>query len=367
MSVRASMFVHLLKRGLLGRGNRPLIAFVALTVASTMITAMLNLNYGLERKLSHDFRSYGANVTVAAPEGEGLPPNAEANARSLLGSEALVVPFAFAVAHTSSGDAVIVAGTDIASVQRLNAWWLVSKWPGENEALIGSKAAAYLHSSEKGFDLAFSGRLLHLKQSGTLKTGADEENRIYVPLDTFEAWTNLGPSLLEISVSGSQDRVNSALAQLQSAFPGAQVRPVRQLLEAEGAVIRRMRSVMLASTLLIALTVALCVLSTLTSSVLERRRDFAVMKAIGSSQKSINALFAGEAMVIATVAGIAGYAIGSGLAAWIAQINFHAPVAPEVRVLPMVVAASVSLALLAALVPLARLQRIEPAGILKGE
>ena len=72
MSVRSSMFFHLLKRGLLGRGNRPLIAFIALAVASTMITAMLNLYYGLESKLSHDFRSYGANITVAAPEGQSL-------------------------------------------------------------------------------------------------------------------------------------------------------------------------------------------------------------------------------------------------------------------------------------------------------
>jgi hypothetical protein len=60
MSVRASMFFHVLKRGLLGRGNRPLIAFIALSVAATMITAMLSLYHGLEDKLNRDFRSYGA-------------------------------------------------------------------------------------------------------------------------------------------------------------------------------------------------------------------------------------------------------------------------------------------------------------------
>src|SRR5215469_6039862 len=129
MSVRASMFFHVLKRGLLGRGNRPLIAFIALTVASTMVTATLSLYYGLENKLNRDFRSYGANITVAAPDGQSLPENAETKAHNLLGAEAPVVPFAFAIAHTSSGDPVIVAGTDIAQVQKLNKWWLVSKWP----------------------------------------------------------------------------------------------------------------------------------------------------------------------------------------------------------------------------------------------
>src|SRR2546430_11174160 len=85
MSVRASMFFHVLKRGLLGRGNRPLIAFIALTVASTMITAMLSLYYGLENKLNRDFRSYGANVTLAAPDGQTLPTGVVSRAHSILG------------------------------------------------------------------------------------------------------------------------------------------------------------------------------------------------------------------------------------------------------------------------------------------
>ena len=110
MSVRTSMFLHLLKRGLLGRGNRPLIALIALTVAATMITAMLSLYYGLENKLNRDFRSYGANITVAAPDGQTLPDAAERLARSVLDSNSVVAPFAFAIAHTSDGGAVVVAG-----------------------------------------------------------------------------------------------------------------------------------------------------------------------------------------------------------------------------------------------------------------
>jgi putative ABC transport system permease protein len=173
--------------------------------------------------------------------------------------------------------------------------------------------------------------------------------------------------LLEVSVPGSREQVDAAVRQLQSAFPSMQVRPVRQLLVAQGAVITRMRSVMLASTLLITLTVALCVFSTLTSSVLERRRDFAVMKAIGSSQTTVSGLFAGEGLLIALVAALTGYLLGSGVAAWISEANFHTAVTPRIVVLPLVIVCSVALALLAALLPLAQLQRIEPAGILKGE
>ncbi|PYY10529.1 MAG: ABC transporter permease [Acidobacteria bacterium] len=368
MSVRASMFFHVLERGLLGRGNRPLIAFIALTVASTMITAMLSLYYGLENKLNRDFRSYGANVTLAAPDGQTLPTGVVSRAHSILGPDAIVAPFAFAIAHTTGGEAVVVAGTEIPQIQRLDTWWSVSRWPNNgDEALVGVRVESHLGINQGSFDLDFAGRKLHVKNFGTVKTGSEEEDRVYIPLSTFESWTEIGPSLLEISASGSRDQITTAISQLQLAFPGMQVRPVRQLLQAQGAVVSRMRSVMLASTLLIALTVALCVFSTLTSSVLERRRDFAVMKAIGSSQVTVNALFAGEALTIALCAALTGYILGSGIAAWISQANFHAVVMPQLSVLPLVILADVALALLAATVPLARLQRIEPAGILKGE
>jgi putative ABC transport system permease protein len=278
------------------------------------------------------------------------------------------VPFAFAVAHTQHGEAVIVAGVDMVRARQLNPWWLVSDWPqSDHEALLGSKAASRIGVDSGPLTLNFSGRDLQVQSVGTLKTGAEEEDRIYIPLRTFASWTSLQPSLLEISVPGSAKDVRDAVTRLQAALPQAQVHPVHQLLQAEGAVITKMRSVMLACTILITFTVALCVFSTLTSSVLERRRDFAVMKAIGSSQAMVNALFAGEALSIALIAAVVGFVCGSLLAAWIAKANFHSTVLPQVQVLPKTIFASVALALIAATLPLLRLQRIEPAGILKGE
>jgi putative ABC transport system permease protein len=362
------MFLHLLRRGLLGRGSRPMIAFVGLAVASAMITCMLTLYKGLENKLNRDFRSYGANVTVTVPRGTSLDANVVNKAQASLPAGSVVVPFAFVIAHTAHGDAVVVAGTDMERVHQLNPWWLVSKWPdGDHQALVGIRVAEKLAAANGPLKLEFSNQLLEMEAVGTLQTGAEEEDRIYIPLSTFMAWSSVRPSVLEVSIPGSAADVNAAITRLQAALPEAQVRPVHQLLQAEGAVITKMSSVMLACTILITLTVALCVFSTLTSSVLERRRDFAVMKAIGSSQRMVNALFAGEALSIAAVGAVTGFVCGSLLAAWIAQANFHTTVLPQIDVLPKTIVATMTLALIAASVPLLRLQRIEPAGILKGE
>jgi len=204
MSLRRSMFLRLLKRGLLERGDRPLIAFIALAVASTMITAMLSLYQGLENKLNRDFRSYGANVTVAASQGQMLPENSASKVESLLGSGSIVVPFAFAIAH-ANGNAVVVAGTDMVKVQRLDPWWSVSNWPKTaEEGLVGARVESRLNRSASGFDLEFGGRTVHVVQAGILRTGADEESRIYIPITVFASWTGKQPALLEISVPGSE-------------------------------------------------------------------------------------------------------------------------------------------------------------------
>ncbi len=68
----------------------------------------------------------------------------------------------------------------------------------------------------------------------------------------------------------------------------------------------------MAAVLLIALTVAVSVLATLSASVLERRRDFALMKALGGSQRQLMGLFLLEALVLALGGVAAGYVVGSG-------------------------------------------------------
>jgi putative ABC transport system permease protein len=64
---------------------------------------------------------------------------------------------------------------------------------------------------------------------------------------------------------------------------------------------------------------------------------------------------------------VIGFLVGIGIAAWIGRVNFHAPVMPRISVLPIVLAGSMAVTLLAAIIPIALLRRVEPAVILRGE
>lgn len=365
-AVRSPLFFKMLERSLVLRGGHTRTALLALTIAACTATAVLTLYLDLDAKLHKEFRAYGANIVVSAKEGQPLTKQAIEAARSTLPAQAMVVPFAYAVAHTPQGLSVVVAGTDMNLVKQLNRWWSVSKWPSTaGEALVGERVLETL--GQERYTLIFGDRSAQFSFAGTLKTGSDEENRIYISLADFERWTGKSASTLEISVPGSREQINAVIGDLRSRLPMAEVQPVRQIVDAEAGVISKTKLLILAALSLIGVTVTLCVLATLTATVLERRRDFAMMKALGSSQRMINLLFASEAVFLAVSGGFAGYVLGLGIAAWIEHANFHATVLPRLSVFPVVLLGTVLIALLASLFPLTKLKHLEPAGILKGE
>jgi putative ABC transport system permease protein len=358
----------MLLRASLVRRVRALSALLAVVVAAAVATAMLNLYVDVQAKLRTEFRKYGANIVVVARQGQPLPVDALARVQSALAGHGLAVPFAYVVASTSDGSSVVLAGTDMESVRRLDSWWSVSAWPSaRGQALVGSRAAAVVSPKGQPFDLSFQGRSVHLTAAGTLTTGAAEDSRVYLPLSEFTAWTGVQPSILEIAANGSAAQVTAIMQQIAATVPEAEVRPVRQIMEAEGQVLGKTRSTLLAAAALIILTAALCVLATLTAWVLDRRRDFAIMKALGASERLISGFFAVEAASIGALGALLGYAIGIGVAAWIGRVNFQASISPRLSVLPSVFLGSIVVALLSATLPMALLRRVQPATILRGE
>jgi len=365
---RRAMFLRMLLRAALLRRGRALSALFAVVVAASVATAMLTLYVDVQAKLRREFRSYGANVVVVAKANQSLPADALRQVNATLAGRGIAVPFAYIVARTGDGTPIVVAGTDMDKVRMLNPWWAVSAWPQQpNDALLGVRAESFVSPQGKRFSLSFQGETVQLHVAGTVSTGADEDSRIYLPMSAFTAWTGIQPATVEIAVNGSPEEVSTIMAQLAKGLPAADVHPIRQIVEAEGRVLGKTRSALLAAAALIILTAALCVLATLTAWVLDRRRDFAIMKALGASERLVGSFFAAEAATIGAVGAALGFLLGIGVAAWIGHANFNAAITPRLSVLPIVVAGSMAVALLSAVLPLELLRRVQPAIILRGE
>jgi putative ABC transport system permease protein len=361
------MFLRMLVRAAVLRKSTAISALTATIIAAAAASAMLNLFVDVQAKLRKEFRNFGANIVIEAQSGHSFGPDSLQKIQSQVNGRGRAVAFAYTVARTSSDQPLVVAGTDFELVQKLDPWWSVSTWPKRpGEALIGTKAAR-LFPGNAPIELRYQDRNISLTQTGTVNTGAGEDSRVYISLRDFESWTGLDPSVVEVAAAGTSAEVSSLLAQLQRELPGADVRAVRQVTEGEANVLGKTRSTLLWSSAFIVSTAALCVLATLMGWVFDRRRDFAIMKALGASDRLIALFVAGEAAVLGTSGAVLGFLAGTGIAAWIGRANFHAPVTPRLSVFPPVLAGCLLITLLATLVPLRLLRRIQPAMILRGE
>ena len=364
---RSAMYFRLLFRAAALRKGQAAAALTAIVVAAAAATAMLNLFVDVQAKLRKEFRNFGANIVVEAKSG-GLTTQQVGEIEAAVSGHGLAVPFAYAVARDEKDRPVVVAGTDFDPARKLNPWWAVSAWPQDpGQVLVGVRADSVLTSHDAPFVLNYQGHIARLSPAGTVRTGAGEDSRVYMSLQDFQSWTGTAPSVMEIAASGSAEEVTSLLRKLQADLPGADVHAVRQVTEGEANVLGKTRSTLLWSSAFIVCTAALCVLATLMGWVFDRRRDFAIMKALGASDLLIAMFVAGEAAALAAIGGVLGFAAGSGIAAWIGRANFHAPVAVRLSVLPPVLAGCVAVTLLATLLPLQLLRRIQPAMILRGE
>jgi putative ABC transport system permease protein len=365
---KTAMYFRMLYRAAMLRKGQAGAALTAIIVAAAAATAMLNLYVDVQAKLRKEFRNFGASIVVQAKSQQGFTPEELQALKAAVRDHGLAVPFSYVVARDEREQAVVAVGTDFNLARKLNPWWSVSAWPtADREALVGVRAARVLGASDKPFTLSFNGKRVPLQQAGTVRTGAGEDSRVYITLPEFQVWTGLGPTAIEIAASGTPDEVNALLHTLQQALPATDVHAVRQVTEGEANVLGKTRSTLLSSASFIVCTAALCVLATLMGWVFDRRRDFAIMKALGASDGLIAMFVAGEAAALACVGAIAGFAAGIGIAALIGRLNFNAPISPRFSVFPAVLVGALAVTLVATLLPLRLLRRIQPAMILRGE
>ena len=347
---------RMLLRSVLVRRSRSFTALAAVTIAATVATALLNLYFDTQSKLTREFRGFGANAVIsgAVIDTSTLP----------LRSGEGAVPLAYATATDANDQPVVIVGTDVHALRTLNSFWKTEKSFGGGSALLGAKAATRI----KWQSLRIGDRPLSVTPSESVITGDADESRIFIPLAELQkAVPDAKPSVALLSIPGDSAQIESSITNVRRALPGYKIEPVRQIIATQASVLTRMRSVLLLSTALIAIIAALSLLASLSASVLERRRDFAVFKALGASQTSVSGMFLLEALAIGLAGAILGYLLGCAISALIGYVNFHSAVRPRIAVLPWIVAGGLLITFLGALLPLQRLQKIEPAAMLKGD
>jgi putative ABC transport system permease protein len=375
-----------------GSRGRLLVALVALTSAAAVLSALANVDLDVEKKLTQQFRTLGANLVIAPPRADqiaspGAPSYSGAAGPALMLESvadaleknrtpeiAALSPYLYVVARSQSDRSVVVVGAWLDQLPKLNPSWKVGgNWVERRDdaqrCMIGRNVARNFQVPAGGeLALSLPGRSVRLAVAGIVEAGGPEDNQIFVNLPVAQSLIAQPGKieLVQLSVTGTEKQMAAVTRDLTAANPNLEVRPIRQIAAAEGQLLARIRLLILLMLLLILVLTVMCLLATMAALAIERRADVGLMKALGGSISRIVSIFLAEAGLLGATGGIVGYALGIGLTFWMGRRVFHASVSPRWEVFPFTVAVML-VASLAGAYPLRWLGKVKPAEILRGE
>jgi len=289
-------------------------------------------------------------------------------------------------------------GSFLTGVQKTNPWWDVAgKWfaGNSNNCVVGA-ALAKKNGIKAEDELNVSGgdhiHWTKLRVTGILSSGGSEENAVIVPLSVAQALSGKPGQYRQLYVSaltkpeddfGRRDPktmkpdelerwscspyVSSIAYSIKQVLPGADVRVIRRVAEGEGRILTRVRMLLWLVTCVALLAAALAVGASSAASVIERRTEIGLMKALGAGSGTVGFLLAAEQLLLAFVGGGIGYALGILLARAVGEKIFGAAPEPSLLILVVIIGLAAGVTLLGSAVPLRRASRYEPAPILRGE
>ena len=264
-------------------------------------------------------------------------------------------------------------------------------WPDDNSqsVLVGERLAAKL-SKKPGDTIEVSGRRLTI--SGILSTGAAEDDQIVAPLALAQAILGRPGAVRRVYVSALTkpedalavrdpktmtpevyDRwycspyVQSIAYQLQEAIPHSHAEQIRQVAQNEGTVLSRIKGLMLLVTLAALFASALAVSAAMATAIFERRVEVGLMKALGAGNLAVAALFFAEALLLALIGGVTGFAAGSLLARQIGRSIFNSQISIEPVLFPIILAIAVFVTFAGSAAAIRRAVKFDPVFALRGE
>jgi putative ABC transport system permease protein len=385
-------------KNLLRKRTRSLLTVLGIALAGWVLVSLFGFNAGYETSLNRDIDNLGFQVLVIA---KGCPYEAAtlmlkggtglkylkseiagriAKEPEVDGITPMLMQVAFDPNKGESGGLAVFQGVDPASFPRMKSFlkfkqgaWFTD--PAAAEAVIGYEAAE-LEQREVGDMYLIPDKNVEVKVVGVLeRTGTQDDGTIFLPIGAVQRIFGIKDELTGIGIKVKKNADIAKFEERMYTLPDVQVISLTQVKNTIMTLVATAR-VMVLSIALIAILIAMMgVINTILMSVMERRQEIGILKAIGAMGGDIFKLVWVETFVLCVTGGI----LGSGMALVTARITDilvrkllpYAPSGGLVRISPGLILATVGvltlIGLLSGVYPSWKAGRVRPLESIRSE
>ena len=203
---------------------------------------------------------------------------------------------------------------------------------------------------------------------GILDTGGAEDSMLYALNADVNTLTGVKRGADVIAYSSSAPSVDAVVRSIND-MTSMRVRAqqVTKVTAADTGIITMLRSLFCIVSLVVLVLMMVGVSTTISSIVQQRRNEIGLRKALGASARSIGVEFTAEAGLYGLIGGIAGTAVGYVFARLLAAMVFARDLGVNWWLVAFSVAFSLIASCVAALPPVLRASKIDPAIVLREE
>ncbi|MFP1676804.1 ABC transporter permease [Gardnerella sp. Marseille-Q9691] len=421
MTSNNSMFITMLFSAVFRRKSRALMAVIATLVGAATLFCLAAICLVVPQQMSDEMRAYGANIIVTPIEGEwknGIDRAMVLHTNDMVLAKGAMRSATYRYENVRINAApYVLAGIDVRSVKSLNKHWNVDgSWPSSGNVMVGRDVASAMglkigsriaiayrssdntdgshkpaeksesksasKSSDQSAQKSSQQKLVEGRVStdimdthgttfrvcGILDTGGAEDSMLYALNADVNTLTGVKCGADVIAYSSSAPSVDAVVRSIND-MTSMRVRAqqVTKVTAADTGIITMLRSLFCIVSLVVLALMMVGVSTTISSIVQQRRNEIGLRKALGASAKSIGVEFTAEAGLYGLIGGIAGTAVGYVFARLLAAMVFARDLGVNWWLVAFSVAFSLIASCVAALPPVLRASKIDPAIVLREE
>ena len=421
MTSNSAMFATMLFGAVFRRKSRALMAVVATLVGAATLFCLAAICIVVPQQMSDEMRTYGANIIVTPLAGEwknGIDRAMVLHTNDMVLAKGAMRSATYRYENVRINAApYVLAGVDVSAVKSLNKHWNVDgAWPSSGNVMVGRDVASAMglkigsriaiayragdnssdsdslaqksqgnqagNQTDNQTDKSSQNKLVEGRVStdimdthgttfrvcGILDTGDAEDSMLYATNADLRVLTGVKRGADVIAYSSSAPNVDAVVRSIND-MTSMRVRAqqVTKVTAADTGIIAMLRSLFWIVSLVVLALMMVGVSTTISSIVQQRRNEIGLRKALGASAKSIGIEFTAESGLYGFIGGISGTAVGYGFARLLASMVFARDLSVNWWLVAFSIVFSVAASCVAALPPVLRASKIDPAIVLREE